>query len=210
MEIERVPFETRIEKRLAALLADLARHKNMTLAEMLEETFLHTFEKVPGGGVASPHTGKTLAYIQELSGSMASTMTLTRAIGLPKRKNGIDGGTFNLQYPPRINHGWTPISGRARHSVRASSWSDKTSLTAEAQRRRERHRIFQPRMTRINTDGLRFRVGRVTPRAPSRGPTRLSPTAEAQRNDIGFFNHGWAPMNADFCSRLSTINHRPP
>jgi len=30
----------------------------MTLAEMLEETFLHTFEKVPGGGVASPHTGK--------------------------------------------------------------------------------------------------------------------------------------------------------
>jgi len=27
MEIERVPFETRIEKRLAALLADLARHK---------------------------------------------------------------------------------------------------------------------------------------------------------------------------------------
>jgi len=66
MEIERVPVETRIEKRLAALLGDLARHKNMTVGEMLEETLLHTFETVPGGGVASPHTGKTLAYIQEL------------------------------------------------------------------------------------------------------------------------------------------------
>jgi len=68
MEIERVPFETRIEKRLAALMGDLARHKNMTVGEMLEETFLHTFEKVPRGGVASPHTEKTLAYIQELKG----------------------------------------------------------------------------------------------------------------------------------------------
>ena len=66
MEIERVPLETRIEKRLAALMDDLARHKNMTIGEMLEETFLHTFEKVPDGGVASPHTGKTLAHIQEL------------------------------------------------------------------------------------------------------------------------------------------------
>lgn len=65
MEIERVPFETRIEKRLAALMSDLARHKNMNVGEMLEETFLHTFEKVSSGGVASPHTEKTLAYIQE-------------------------------------------------------------------------------------------------------------------------------------------------
>jgi glyoxalase/bleomycin resistance protein/dioxygenase superfamily protein len=66
MEIERVPFEARIEKRLAALVEDLARHKNMTVGEMLEETFLHTFEKVAGEGVASPHTGTTLAYIQAL------------------------------------------------------------------------------------------------------------------------------------------------
>jgi predicted enzyme related to lactoylglutathione lyase len=66
LEIERVPFEARIEKRLAALLDDLARHKNMTIGEMLEETFLHTFEKVPKGGVASPHTEKTLDYIQKL------------------------------------------------------------------------------------------------------------------------------------------------
>ena len=76
LDIERVPLEARIEKRLAALLDDLARHKNMTIGEMLEETFLHTFEKVPKGGVASPHTGKTLAYLQEL-----------------KRKHGIDYDT---------------------------------------------------------------------------------------------------------------------
>ena len=66
LDIERVPFEARIEKRLAALLDDLARHKNMSIGEMLEETFLHTFEKVPKGGVASPHTEKTLDHIQEL------------------------------------------------------------------------------------------------------------------------------------------------
>jgi uncharacterized glyoxalase superfamily protein PhnB len=66
LAIARTPFEARIEKRLAALLGDLARHKNMTLGEMLEETFLHTFEKAPGGGVASPHTEKTLAHIKEL------------------------------------------------------------------------------------------------------------------------------------------------
>lgn len=66
MEIQRVRFEARIEKRLAALLGDLARHKNMTIGEMLEETVLHTFEKVSGEGVASPHTSKTLAYIRKL------------------------------------------------------------------------------------------------------------------------------------------------
>jgi hypothetical protein len=66
MEIERVPLETRIEKRLAALMGELAQHKNMTVGEMLEETFLHTFEKVLSGGVASPHTENTLSYIKEL------------------------------------------------------------------------------------------------------------------------------------------------
>ena len=66
LEIERVPLETRIEKRLAALMGDLAQHKNMTVGEMLEETFLHTFEKVSSGGVASPHTENTLSYIKEL------------------------------------------------------------------------------------------------------------------------------------------------
>jgi uncharacterized glyoxalase superfamily protein PhnB len=68
MEIERVTLEVRLEKRLAALLAGLARHKNMTVGETLEEMLLHSFEKLPEGegGVASPHTERTLAYIKEL------------------------------------------------------------------------------------------------------------------------------------------------
>jgi catechol 2,3-dioxygenase-like lactoylglutathione lyase family enzyme len=66
LQIERVPFEARIEKRLAALLQDLAQHKEMTLGEMLEETFLHSFEKLPAGGVASPHAERTLSHIQSL------------------------------------------------------------------------------------------------------------------------------------------------
>jgi catechol 2,3-dioxygenase-like lactoylglutathione lyase family enzyme len=66
LKIDRVQVEARIEKRLAILMRDLARHKGMSMGEMLEETLLHTFEKVDGGGVASPHTGKTLAYIQTL------------------------------------------------------------------------------------------------------------------------------------------------
>src|SRR6266481_1309168 len=66
MEIERVPLDARIEKRLAALIADVARHNNMTLGEMLEETLLHSIEPLPKGGVASPHTSATHRYIQEL------------------------------------------------------------------------------------------------------------------------------------------------
>lgn len=66
LEIDRVRVETRIEKRLAALMHDLARHKDMTVGEMLEEALLHSFEKVPHGGVASPHAEKTLTYIQVL------------------------------------------------------------------------------------------------------------------------------------------------
>lgn len=66
LEIERVPLDTRIEKRLAALIEDVARHNNVTLGEMLEETLLHSMEPLPKGGVASPHTGATHRYIQEL------------------------------------------------------------------------------------------------------------------------------------------------
>jgi uncharacterized glyoxalase superfamily protein PhnB len=68
LPVERVPLETRIEKRLGALLVDLAKHKNMTVGETLEEMLLHSFEKLPEGetGVASPHTEKTLAHIKEL------------------------------------------------------------------------------------------------------------------------------------------------
>ena len=55
----------RLEKRLAALLHDLARHKRMSLSSCLEEILLHTNEPL-GDGVASPHTARQLRHIQEL------------------------------------------------------------------------------------------------------------------------------------------------
>jgi catechol 2,3-dioxygenase-like lactoylglutathione lyase family enzyme len=76
LPIKRISVKTRVEKRLAALMQDLAQHKKMSLGEMFEETLLHTFEKVRGGGVASPHTEGTLSYIQAL-----------------KKKHGIDYDT---------------------------------------------------------------------------------------------------------------------
>ncbi len=66
MQIDRAPLTAPIEKRLLALIEDLAGHKNMTVGEMLEETLLHSFEEMPEGGVASPHTVATLAHIREL------------------------------------------------------------------------------------------------------------------------------------------------
>jgi hypothetical protein len=65
LKIERVELPVRLEKRLAALLKDLAEHKGMSIDSTLEETLLHTFEQI-GDGVASPHTKPTLRYIQEL------------------------------------------------------------------------------------------------------------------------------------------------
>jgi len=65
IQIERVYVPVRLEKRIAALLQDLAEHKRMSLSSCLEETLLHTFEPL-GEGVASPHTKRTLRYIQEL------------------------------------------------------------------------------------------------------------------------------------------------
>ena len=55
----------RLEKRLAALLHDLAEHKRMTLTGCLEEILLHTCEPL-GDGVASPHAKSQLRVIQEL------------------------------------------------------------------------------------------------------------------------------------------------
>jgi len=60
IEIERVDVPVRLEKRLAALLVDLADHKRMSLNSCLEEMLLHTNEGV------GPHTKTTLRYIQEL------------------------------------------------------------------------------------------------------------------------------------------------
>ena len=69
VHVERVDVHSRIEKKLAAIMVDLAEHKGMTLGEMLEETILHSFEPTPGlegQGVASPHTRQTLEFIAEL------------------------------------------------------------------------------------------------------------------------------------------------
>jgi catechol 2,3-dioxygenase-like lactoylglutathione lyase family enzyme len=65
LEIERVDVPVRLQKRLAALLHDLAEHKRMSLDSCLEEILLHTCEPL-GDGIASPHTKRTLDYIQEL------------------------------------------------------------------------------------------------------------------------------------------------
>jgi catechol 2,3-dioxygenase-like lactoylglutathione lyase family enzyme len=65
IEIERVDVPVRLEKRLAALLVDLAEHKRMSLSSCLEEILLHTNEPL-GDGVASPHTPGDLRYIQKL------------------------------------------------------------------------------------------------------------------------------------------------
>jgi uncharacterized glyoxalase superfamily protein PhnB len=70
VKIERIDVPVRLEKRLAALLYDLAKHKRMSVDGCLEEMLLHTNDGV------GPHTKTTLRYIQEL-----------------KKKHGIDYDT---------------------------------------------------------------------------------------------------------------------
>jgi catechol 2,3-dioxygenase-like lactoylglutathione lyase family enzyme len=65
LKIERTEITVRLEKRLAALLNDLAALKGMDMTAMLEETLLHSFEPW-GDGVASPHSKAHLKEIQEL------------------------------------------------------------------------------------------------------------------------------------------------
>jgi catechol 2,3-dioxygenase-like lactoylglutathione lyase family enzyme len=60
IKIERVDVPVRLEKRLAALLQDLATHKRMSVNSCLEEMLLHTNEG------AGPHTQTTLRHIKEL------------------------------------------------------------------------------------------------------------------------------------------------
>jgi len=65
--IERVDVPLRLEKRLAALLTDLAARKRMSLDSCVEEILLHTNEPIGDTGqVPSPHTRSELRYIQEL------------------------------------------------------------------------------------------------------------------------------------------------
>lgn len=66
LEIERVEVGVRLEKRLAALLKDLAAHKRMDVTGCLEEIILHSFERVGDDGSASPHTQGTFRHIEEL------------------------------------------------------------------------------------------------------------------------------------------------
>jgi catechol 2,3-dioxygenase-like lactoylglutathione lyase family enzyme len=65
IRIERVDVPLRLERRLAALLHDLAEYKRMSLSSCVEEILLHTNEPL-GDGVASPHTKGQLAHIQRL------------------------------------------------------------------------------------------------------------------------------------------------
>lgn len=58
--IERVEVTVRLERRLAALLADLAEHKRLTVGECLEEMILHTNDGV------GPHTEGQLRHIARL------------------------------------------------------------------------------------------------------------------------------------------------
>lgn len=60
IKVERVNVPVRLEKRLAALLEDLATHKRMNVNSCLEEMLLHTNDGV------GPHTQMTLHHIQEL------------------------------------------------------------------------------------------------------------------------------------------------
>ena len=60
LTIQRVDVPVRLERRLAALLQDLAAHKLMSVNSCLEEMLLHTNEGV------EPHTKSQLRYIQEL------------------------------------------------------------------------------------------------------------------------------------------------
>ncbi len=65
--IERVDVPVRLEKRLAALLTDLAAYKRTSVSSCLEEILLHTNEPLGDtGGVPSPHTKAQLRHIQEL------------------------------------------------------------------------------------------------------------------------------------------------
>jgi catechol 2,3-dioxygenase-like lactoylglutathione lyase family enzyme len=67
IQIERVDVPLRLERRMAAVLADLAEIKGQTISETIEETLCHTWEAFPDGeSVPSPHTRRQLEQIREL------------------------------------------------------------------------------------------------------------------------------------------------
>ena len=70
IKVERIDLTVRIEKRLAAVLQDVAARQRTTVSGCLEEILPHTNDGV------MPHTKSTVRFIQDL-----------------KRKHGIDYDT---------------------------------------------------------------------------------------------------------------------
>ena len=69
LKIKRTAVDARMEERLAAVLADLAKETNRSVGEVLEEVLLHSFEPLPGQigeAVASPHAKSTFHLIEGL------------------------------------------------------------------------------------------------------------------------------------------------
>ena len=66
LKVERTSLQVRIEARLAAILTELAAATQRSVGEVLEETLLHTLERMPGGVVPSPHSDETFELIDEL------------------------------------------------------------------------------------------------------------------------------------------------
>ena len=69
LKIKRTAVDVRMEERLAAVLADLAKETNRSVGEVLEEVLLHSFEPLPGQmgeAVASPHAKPTFHLIEGL------------------------------------------------------------------------------------------------------------------------------------------------
>ncbi|MBI1982643.1 MAG: VOC family protein [Acidobacteria bacterium] len=76
VEIERVDVPVRLEKRLAAVVRDLAEHKRMSLSSCLEETLLHTLDGV------GPHNKGDLMYIQTLKQKHGDRLRQPRELSL--------------------------------------------------------------------------------------------------------------------------------
>ena len=70
---------------------------------------LHSFEKVPDDGVASPHTEKTLAYIKELKKKHGIDYDCHASYRFTEKPG--DGGlTTNCGAVERSRHGAPPIN----------------------------------------------------------------------------------------------------
>ena len=67
--VERVQLGVRMEKRMVKVLKGLAEFNGTSLAQLLENIVLHSFEAVPGQEgemAASPHGKRALAAIADL------------------------------------------------------------------------------------------------------------------------------------------------